>query len=96
MREIDYSLLPEHIQDGMRRYIENGIEPGSFCCAVLENNLVRAFGAADHINQMFMRDIAEWLYNSCPRSAWGCGLTVQEWIDRGGLKGIEKLEQGEK
>jgi hypothetical protein len=33
---IDYSTLPEHMQESMRRYIEKGIQPGSFLAAILE------------------------------------------------------------
>ncbi len=44
---VDYSPLPEHMQDGMRRYIENGIEGGSFMMAVLCNDLMGAIVVVD-------------------------------------------------
>ena len=92
-RKIDYSELPEHIQDGMELYIEEGVPPGSFCKACLEDSLVTAFGAADDINIYRMKDIVMWLYNSCPSSAQGSESAVKHWIERGGLKGSIKQKQ---
>jgi hypothetical protein len=80
---VDYSLLPEHMQDGARRYIENHIEPGGFMRAVLENNLVEAFARADSINAEHMPQWAQWLYWQCPSSAWGSKSTVDRWLKEG-------------
>jgi len=33
MSEPDYSELPETLQDGLRRYIEDFVKPGDFLCA---------------------------------------------------------------
>lgn len=79
---IDYSSLPEHMQEGMKLYIENGIEPGSFLMAVLENNLMEAFGRADHINQERIRDYCSFLYNEAPRNCHGSPEIVDAWINR--------------
>lgn len=40
--EIDYSILPEHMRDAMRRYIENGEPVGDFLNAILRNDLMDA------------------------------------------------------
>jgi len=85
--KINYEQLPEHIQGGMRRYVEEGIEPGSFCMAALSNDLVGAYGVADDLNTIRMHDIARWLYNDCPAGARGSTERVQKWMERGGLKG---------
>ena len=77
---IDYSPLPEHMQDGMRRYMESGIEPGSFLYAVLSNNLMDAFGRADSINRHHLREYCEWLYNYAPRGSFGSQERVKAWI----------------
>lgn len=40
MREINYSILPEHMREGTRRYIEHGNRPGDFLYLVLSNDFV--------------------------------------------------------
>jgi len=85
---ISYSRLPEHMQDGARRYVERGIPPGSFLTAVLENDLLGAFKRADDENAACMRDWASWLYNECPAGAQGSPEKVAAWIASGGLNGL--------
>ena len=82
----NYKQLPAGLRDEMRRYIEDRIDPGSFLVAVLENDLVGAFGKADEINQAEMHRIASFLYNELPcRSyglAWGSPQAVEDWLNR--------------
>ncbi len=66
MSTINYELLPEHMREGMRRYIEKGAEVGSFLMAVLSNDLMEAAGRADHINLERLADYAHFLYNYAP------------------------------
>ncbi len=80
--EIDYSRLPAHMQDGARRYVEQHCRVGSFLTAVLENDLVGAYSAADEENTAAMRDWAAWLYNECPAEAWGSPDKVTAWLAR--------------
>lgn len=77
---INYNLLPYHMQDGMRRYIEQGIEPGSFLRSVLENNLIDAFSHADDVNRYRMIDYASFLFNEAPSNCWGSPEKVNVWI----------------
>lgn len=81
--EIDYSKLPEHMQDGMRLYIERGIEPGSFLYAVLCNDLMGAFGRADSVNQSRIKDYCQFLYNDAPSQSHGSAAKVNAWIEKG-------------
>lgn len=85
---IDYSRLPEHMQDGMRRYIENGIPPGSFQRAVLSNDLMQAFRRADDVNVHAMRDYAVFLVSQAPGGCFGSPQHVTDWIAHRGLAGI--------
>lgn len=80
LSHVSYDLLPSHMRDGMRRYLEDGIEPGGFALACLANELVGAFGRADDVNALAMREWAEWLYNECPSQAWGSREKVNAWI----------------
>jgi hypothetical protein len=78
--DINYNLIPEHIRDGMKRYIEEGIPPGGFLMAVLENNLTEAYKRADHINKERIPDIVDFVYNELPLQCWGSPNKVSEWI----------------
>lgn len=79
---IDYSTLPEHMQEGMQLYIEKGVQPGSFLTAVLENNFILAFANADHINIQRMKDYAVFLFREAPRGCYGSQKIVERWIKR--------------
>lgn len=84
---INYEQLPEHIRGGMRRYIESGIEPGSFLTAVLCNDLMGALGKADEINRERLWDICAFLYNEAPSACFGSVEAFQSWVQRGGTEG---------
>ena len=74
-----YEKLPEHLQGGMRRYIENGIGAGHFLTAVLSNDLFGAVSHADPKSLEALSDIVKWLYNEAPSTCWGSKERVQEW-----------------
>ena len=87
---MNYDMLPEHMQGGARRYIEHGIRPGSFLCAVLENNLTGAFGHADSTNRPLIATVyVEWLHWEIPAPAWGSPAKVALWIEQGGMEILE-------
>ena len=85
---INYSNLPHHMQGAARRYIEDGVPPGDFLELVLKNDLCGAFGRADDENTRAMREWAEWLYN-IPGNAWKSAENVTEWIEKGGINGLQ-------
>jgi hypothetical protein len=75
-------LIPEHMHGGLRRYIENGILPGSFLTAVLTNDLKNAIGFADHINLWNIPRYVSFLYNYAPSGCWGSPAKVQSWVEK--------------
>jgi hypothetical protein len=77
---INYGSLPEHLQGGMRRYIEQGIEPGSFLQAALQNKLVEALGQADLISRACIFSVADFLYNQVPLACWGSEQKYYAWV----------------
>jgi len=77
---MNYELIPEHMREGMRRYLEEGIEPGSFLRAVLENNFVQACAQADSINSAWLFKWAEFLWWEMPGGSWGSPEKVQAWM----------------
>ena len=86
--QIDYSLLPGHMQNSMKRYIEYGIEPGGFLYAVLTNDLMGAISKADYINQQSLHLYALFLYNNVPCSCFGSEEAVANWLSMGGIQGL--------
>ena len=83
--------LPIHMREGATRYLLDGIEPGGFQRAVLENNLHDALGKADHENRDAIFFWACWL-NVLPMAAWGSRERIDRWIAEGGLRGLTKGE----
>lgn len=81
MKEIDYSILPEHIRAGAKRYIEERIPPGNFLTAVICNDLRESFGRADPTNIARMFDIVYFFYNETPSACWGSKEKMEKWLE---------------
>lgn len=75
----NYDLLPPHMREGAKNYIEHGIIPGTFLYRILCNDFVHAAAHADYINKTYLLDYATWLYLDCPRGAWGSPEIVNNW-----------------
>ena len=88
---LNYSELPEGLASGMERYIEEGIQPGSFLTAVICNNLREAFARADDNNQKLMFDIVKWMYNEAPSHCWGSPALVLKWVQKFDRGLVERL-----
>ena len=73
------NLVPPHLQGALERYLQDGILPGSFLRAVLENKLKESFEQADDISRAALPDIVHYLYNYVPMAAWGSPERVTEW-----------------
>jgi hypothetical protein len=76
--DTDYQKLPEQYRDGLRRYIEEGIMPGSFLRAVLEDRLHDAVMRCDNISQL--KRIVMWVYTEVPSICWGSPERVRDWM----------------
>ena len=83
---IDYSILPYHMQQATKLYIENGIAGGSFLTAIMENDFLEACKCADIDNQRALFEWGKFLY-TIPMSCYGSPEKVEKWIERGGLLG---------
>jgi len=73
-----FKLTQDNIE-ALLRYVEHGIEPGSFLKAVLCNDLVDACGRADVYNRRKLFEYVEWLYNEAPADCWGSEEKVLKW-----------------
>ena len=71
--------IPDYMMDGIKRYVEHGINPGSFMTAVLENDLHEAASRADDENINNLPAYVAYLYNEVPTSCWGSPEKVAAW-----------------
>lgn len=78
---INLERIPKHMREGVRLYLEEGIEPGSFLRAVLENNFTLTYAQADSINRECLFSWAEFLWWEMPGNSWGSSEKVQAWIN---------------
>jgi len=76
----DYSRLPEHIRSAAQRYIEHGVNPGSFLTAVFANDLIQAVGRADEHNRRALFDICCFVYSEAPAMCHGSYTAVDTWV----------------
>jgi hypothetical protein len=73
----------EHLTPGIRRYVDNHIETGSFLRAVLENDLRGACArAADIGTRWALFELVTYLEASIPPECWGSPERVQQWISQ--------------
>ena len=93
--KINYDRLPEHMRSGAQLYIEQGIRPGDFLMAILENDLSGAVQRADSINRDKIIDWVEWKTFDIPAIAHGSPEYVSAWISQGGLEGLEARYEDE-
>jgi hypothetical protein len=94
MQDIDYSLIEQeglpNMVGSVRRYIEDGLEPGGFLSAVINNDLKNAFLYADAHNYDKIGFWANWFYTQVPSKCWGSERAMISWIRCGGLNGLKK------
>lgn len=79
----DWSLIPEHMHDGIRAYVETGRPTGSFLTAVLRNDLFSAAERADGKNKRLLYEWVKFLYSYAPSECWGNPHRVDDWLKRG-------------
>jgi len=73
--------IPPAVFAGLQRYIKNGILPGGFLTAVLQNDLIASFERADQHSKAAMEDIVTYMYNYIPMAAWGSPERVRDWSE---------------
>jgi hypothetical protein len=83
----NYAILPENLQDGMRRYIEDGIKPGHFLTACLANDFLGALGAASTQTWDYVFQVGMFLYQEVPgrggsNCPWGSYEAVTKYCEQ--------------
>jgi len=88
---VQYNLIPvEYMREGMERYIEHGILPGSFLKALLSNDLMTCISRADEVNSKYINHWVKWLYNYAPFDCYGSHDVMMKWSKK---KTAERLSE---
>ena len=83
-------VIPDRMIGGLIRYINEGVVPGGFLLAVLDNDLREACGRADSENLSLLPAYVAFLYNEAPAGCSGSPGKVAAWVDAGGLVGMKR------
>lgn len=72
--------IREDMLDGIKRYIEYGIPPGSFLSGIISNDLREAVSSADDENLHNIPAFLAYFYNEAPSSCWGSPEQMKNWM----------------
>lgn len=72
--------------EGLSRYLQYGVDPGSGLRAVLENNLAMSMRCLDQENRAQLYELYSLISNEFPGMAWGSPTRVANWIEREDLR----------
>jgi hypothetical protein len=76
-------MIPRDLRAGLVRYVSQGITPGHFLCAVLDNDLFDAVGRADSRERLLdLVPVIEWLFNHAPSNCYGSKAKRLAWEKR--------------
>ena len=74
--------LPEHLQEALNAYADDGRPTGGFLEACIDNDLRAAVSLADETSLAAIPAIVGFLYNEMPSGCWGKPNSFQSWIER--------------
>jgi hypothetical protein len=76
-------MLPRDLRAGLIRYVSQGVTPGHFLCAVLDNDLHEAVGRADTPQRLSeLTLVIGWLFNYAPSPCYGSKAKRLAWEKR--------------
>lgn len=90
MYKFDEFYIQDHMMEGIKRYVEDGIKPGDFLQAVICNNLSKAVWRADKKNMKNLIAFVAYFYNEVPSTIHGSKENMEAWIE---LKREEREKQ---
>lgn len=72
--------IPEYMHGGIVCFYENGLPPGHFLSAIIDNDLKEVFNTADDTNAACVKAYVMWFYNCAPSGTWGHAGATEEWL----------------
>jgi hypothetical protein len=85
----DWDLIPHHMIQPTKDWVEHGWSPGGFLSAILEHDFYDAIFQADGENQTRIVQWAQFLAWFLPSACHGSPEVVRKWKAQGGLRGLE-------
>ncbi len=79
--------IPRHLFSSVIDYIVDGMRPGAFVAAIIQNNLVMSYLRADEENCHLFTNWARFLHWEMPIGSWGSEPMYQLWCKSGGIHG---------
>jgi len=76
-----WNQVPNHLQPGIKRYLDQRIPLGSFLTAVFSNNLVDAVGCASEESLLGLKALCQFMVFACPRASLGSKAAVKAWLE---------------
>ena len=72
-------MIPRRTQETLEAWIANARPTGSFCAAVIQNDLRLACARADESNHAALFEIVAWMEEHAPAESWGYRGALEEW-----------------
>ncbi|WP_422073960.1 hypothetical protein [Tranquillimonas rosea] len=79
--------VPEHLREGLARYLLDGGMPGSFLRSFLQNDLFCTLGRADEVSLAALPAMMRFMHSCAPYAAYGNSHAVIAWSAKGGYRG---------
>ena len=76
-------VIPTRMFGAALRYIVEGVKPGHFLSAVVENDLSAAVARADDENQAALVSWVRFFHNYSPSVCWGSKANMVKWVEDG-------------
>ena len=80
--KIDWTLLPEHLREGVAAYILYGRPTGGFLAAVIRGDRADATARADPTNARRLDDIFLFFEEQAPPDCHGSPANMTAWMRR--------------
>ena len=77
----EFYIRPQ-MMDAIRRYVDEGLEPGDFLTAVICNDLFGAVNRADDENLRNLPAFVCYFYNDAPSDCHGSRGAMAYWIEK--------------
>lgn len=85
-------MVPEHLQNGLRLYIEQGVRSGDALLSIIQNErLYTVLARADDTTFTGLPSIWKFLHNYAPAACFGSTVKAVDWMVSGGLKGQGRI-----
>lgn len=75
-------MVPEHLRGGVERYVREGIQPGHFLCAVIDNDLFEAVRRGGPESLAGLKSLVSWFDMFAPAPCYGSLEKRLDWQKR--------------